>query len=82
MIQELKDLFQTQPISERYTTSKDLFVCKMTEDSSVSETCTHTLWVHILRIKMLGILIPNELVTDIILVSLPQSYSSLLMNHP
>ena len=35
-----------QPMAERYAISKDLFVCKMTEDRSVSETCTHIVWVH------------------------------------
>ncbi|KAK9109946.1 hypothetical protein Sjap_018006 [Stephania japonica] len=76
----LKEMFQQQARQERFETVKNLHSCKMTEGASVSP--------HVLKMKgyvdqldRLGFPISQELATDLILNSLPESYSQFVMNY-
>ncbi|KAK9098293.1 hypothetical protein Syun_025338 [Stephania yunnanensis] len=76
----LKEMFQQQARQERLETVRNLHSCKMTEDASVSP--------HVLKMKCyvdqldrLEFPINQELATDLILNSLPESYSQFLMNY-
>ena len=79
MIVKLKETFQQQARQERYDTTKALHSCKMAEGASVS--------AHVLKMKgyiehldRLGFPLNQELTTDLILNSLPASYSHFVMN--
>ena len=80
MIFNLKEMFQQQARQERYETTKALHSCKMAEDASVS--------AHVLKMKgyiehldRLGFPLSQELETDLILNSLPDSYGQFVMNY-
>ena len=80
MIFNLKEMFQQQARQERYETTKALHSCKMAEGASVS--------AHILKKKgyiehldRLGFPLSQELATDLILNSLPDSYGQFIMNY-
>ena len=73
MIFNLKEMFQQQARQERYETTKALHSCKMAEGASISD--------HVIKIKgniehldRLGFPLSQELATDLILNSLPDSY--------
>ena len=80
MIFNLKEMFQQQARQERYETTKALHSCKMAEGTSVS--------AHVLKMKgyiehldRLGFPLSQELATDLILNSLPDSYGQFVMNY-
>ena len=73
MIFNLKEIFQQQAKQERYETTKALHSCKVAEDASVS--------AHVLKMKgyiehldRLEFPLSQELTTNLILNSLPDSY--------
>jgi hypothetical protein len=73
-INELKNLFQQQASAERYEISQSLINCKMAEGSSVSAHLIK-LQGYIQRLEALGFPFPAEFGTDMILKSLPPSFS-------
>ena len=80
MIFNLKEMFQKQARQERYETTKALHSCKMAEGASVS--------AHVLKMKgyiehldRLGFPLSQELATDLILSSLPDSYGQFVINY-
>ena len=80
MIFNFKEMFQQQARQERYETTKALHSCKMAEGASVS--------AHVLKMKgyieyldRLGFPLSQELATDLILNSLPDSYGQFVMNY-
>lgn len=79
MVNELKNLFQKQARVERYETTKSLFSCKLPEGASVSP---HVLKMigYIDHLQRLGTTMSQELATDVILQSLPESYDGFTMN--
>ncbi|KAK8696524.1 hypothetical protein V6N13_001658 [Hibiscus sabdariffa] len=79
MIQNLKEIYERQTRQERYETSKALFQCKMSEGSLVG--------VHV--IKMMGYIqtleklrfpLKDDLATDVILQSLPDSFKPFVLS--
>ena len=79
-MQDLKDLFPKPTRVERYEISKKLFACKMVEGSSVSEHL-YRITGYMRMLNTLGCPISQELSIDLILMSLPRSYSSVIMNY-
>ena len=79
-INELKGMFQQQARAERYEISQALLDCKMAEGSSVS---AHVIKLHgyVQRLEALGVPIPVELGTDLVLKSLPPSFAGFVMNY-
>ncbi|KAL2492022.1 Uncharacterized protein Adt_27650 [Abeliophyllum distichum] len=79
IIFHLKELYDEQSRTERYETSKKLYRCMMTEGSSVS---AHVLKMigYIEKIDQLGYAMDHELSIDLILQSLPDSFSQFIMN--
>ena len=80
MVEELKTMFQTQTRAERYEISDKFYKCKMEEHSSVSEHVV-TMGGYIQRLIQLGCVIPDELITDRVLQSLPPSYKGFVLNY-
>ena len=80
MIVHLKEMFQQQARQERYETTKALHSCKMAEGASVS---THMLKMkgYTNHLERLGFPMSQELATDLILNSLPESYDQFVMNY-
>ena len=80
MIVHLKEMFQQQARQERFETTKALHSCKMAEGASVS---AHVMKMkgYIDHLERLGFPISQELVTDLILNSLPESYDQFVMNY-
>ena len=80
MIFNLKEMFQQQARQERYETTKALHSCKMAEGTSVR---THVLKMkgYIEHLDRLGFPLSQELATDLILNSLPDSYVQFVMNY-
>ncbi|KAG8492880.1 hypothetical protein CXB51_010053 [Gossypium anomalum] len=76
MIENLKELFLGQARQERFDTSKAIFQCKLVEGSPVGP---HVLKMigYIDSLSKLGFPLSQELATDVILQSLPDSYSQL-----
>ncbi|XP_040945812.1 uncharacterized protein [Gossypium hirsutum] len=74
MIQHLKELYEGQACEERYKASKALFRCKMVEGTPVG---THVLKMigYIESLEKLGFSLGVELAIDVILQSLPNSFS-------
>ena len=80
MIFNLKEMFQQQARQERFETTKALHSCKMAEGASVS--------AHVLKMKgyiehldKLKFPLSQELATDLLLNSLPDSYGQFVMNY-
>ena len=80
MIARLKEIFQEHARIERLSTIKALLSCKMVASSSVSP--------HVLKMKGYsyhlekpGLKISQELATDIILQTLPDTYDGFVMNY-
>ncbi|KAK9164200.1 hypothetical protein Syun_005102 [Stephania yunnanensis] len=80
MVITLKEMFQQQARQERFEIVKNLHSCKMTEGALVSP--------HVLKMKgyvdqldRLGFPISQELAMNLILNSLPESYSQFVMNY-
>src|SRR3954466_15232400 len=80
MVEELKTMFQTQTRAERYEISDKFYKCKMEEHNSVSEHVV-TMGGYIQRLIQLGCVIPDELITDRVLQSLPPSYKGFVLNY-
>ncbi|KAM7510984.1 hypothetical protein LguiB_009859 [Lonicera macranthoides] len=79
IILHLKELYDEQSRTERYETSKKLYRCTMAEGSSVS---AHVLKMigYIEKLGQLGFVMDHELSMDLVLQSLPDSYSQFIMN--
>ena len=79
-IVELKGIFQKQARSERFEISQSLLNYKMAEVSSVS---SHVIKLHgyVQRLGALGVPFPPGLGTDIILNSLPPSYTGIVRDE-
>ena len=75
----LQELFQESARTERYNTSRALFNCKMAEGSQVGP---HVLKMigYIERLENLGSKLNDDLAIDLILSSLPDSFSQFVMN--
>src|SRR4051812_4951030 len=80
MFEELKLIFQAHARVERYDVSDKFFSCKMEENSSVSEHILKMSGLHN-RLTQLEVNLPDEVVIDRILQSLPPSYKSFVMNY-
>ena len=72
MFEELKMVFQAHARVERYEVSDKFFSCKMEENSSISEHILKMFGLHN-RLSQLDINLPDEVVIDRILQSLPPS---------
>ncbi|KAG8497203.1 hypothetical protein CXB51_008568 [Gossypium anomalum] len=79
MIEHLKELYQGQARQERFDISKALFQCKLAEGRPVGP---HVLKMigYIESLSKLGFPLSQELATDVILQSLPDSYSQFVLN--
>ncbi|KAG8486267.1 hypothetical protein CXB51_019631 [Gossypium anomalum] len=79
MIEHLKELYQGQARQERFDISKALFQCKLVEGSPIGP---HVLKMigYIESLSKLGLSLGQELATDVILQSLPDSYSQFVLN--
>ncbi|KAK8571248.1 hypothetical protein V6N13_103377 [Hibiscus sabdariffa] len=78
MIQNLKEIFEGQARHERYETSKALFQCKMSEGSPVG---AHVIKMgYIQTLEKLGFALTDELAIDVVLQSLPHSFSQFILN--
>ena len=80
MITHLSTLFKKEARQERYELSKKLYNTKMADGSHVSEHVMKLLGYHDNLVK-LGCEINDEQMCDIVLQSLPNSYSSFVLNH-
>ena len=72
-------VFQAHARVERYEVSDKFYSCKMEENSSVSEHILKMSGLHN-RLSQLGVNLPDDVVVDRILQSLPPSYKSFVMN--
>ncbi|KAK8593576.1 hypothetical protein V6N12_045653 [Hibiscus sabdariffa] len=79
MIQNLKEIYEGQTRQERYETSKALFQCKMSEGSSVGAHVIKMMGC-IQTLEKLGFALNDELATDVILQSLPDSSNQFVLN--
>ncbi|KAK8628574.1 hypothetical protein V6N13_009161 [Hibiscus sabdariffa] len=79
MIQNLKDIYEGQARQERYETSKALFQCKMSEGAQVGAHVIKMMG-YIQTLEKLGFALNNELVIDVILQSLPDSFNQFVLN--
>ncbi|KAK8593781.1 hypothetical protein V6N12_045855 [Hibiscus sabdariffa] len=79
MIQNLKEIYEGQARQERYETSKALFQCKMSEGSPVGSHVIKMMG-YIQTLEKLGFALNDELATDVILQSLPDSFNQFVMN--
>ncbi|KAK8600471.1 hypothetical protein V6N12_050325 [Hibiscus sabdariffa] len=79
MIQNLKEIYEGQARQERYETSKALFQCKMSKGSSVGAHVIKMMG-YIQTLEKLGFALNDELATDIILQSLPDSFNQFVLN--
>ncbi|EOY04065.1 Retrotransposon protein, putative [Theobroma cacao] len=79
MILHLRELFDKEGRTERYEISKELFRCKMAEGSSVKP---HVLKMigPIERLGQLGLAMYHELSINLVLQSLPDSFSQFVLN--
>src|SRR5436190_9232298 len=80
IVVQLKNLFQAQARVERYEMIKALHECKIAEGALVS---THVIKMigYIENLKRLGFPYNRDMAIDIILQSLPPSYSSFIMTY-
>ncbi|KAK8578882.1 hypothetical protein V6N13_142156 [Hibiscus sabdariffa] len=79
MIQNLKEIYEGQARQERYETSKALFQCKMIEGSPVGAHVIKMMG-YIQTLEKLGFSLKDELATDLILQSLPDSFKPFVLN--
>ncbi|KAK8569060.1 hypothetical protein V6N12_007592 [Hibiscus sabdariffa] len=79
MIQNLKEIYEGQARQERYETSKALFQCKMSEGSPVGAHVIKMMG-YIQTLEKLGFALNDELATDVVLQSLPDSFNQFVMN--
>ncbi|KAK8931471.1 hypothetical protein KSP39_PZI016311 [Platanthera zijinensis] len=78
--EHLKKMFQGQARQDRFDVTKALFQCKMGVRDSVG---THVLKMigYIENLERLGFPLGQELTTDLILQSLPDSYEQFVLNY-
>ncbi|KAK8521659.1 hypothetical protein V6N12_031550 [Hibiscus sabdariffa] len=79
MIQNLKKIYEGQARQERYETSKALFQCKMSEGSPVGAHVIKMMG-YIQTLEKLGFALNDELAIDVVLHSLPDSFSQFILN--
>ena len=79
MLQNLREIYEGQAHQERYETSKALFQCKMTEGTPVGAHVIKMMG-YIQTLEKLGFPLKDELATDLILQSLPDSFKPFIMN--
>ncbi|KAK8685885.1 hypothetical protein V6N13_124917 [Hibiscus sabdariffa] len=79
MIQNLKEIYEGQARQERYETSKALFQCKMTEGTPMGDHIIKMMG-YIQTLEKLGFSLKDELATDLILQSLPDSFKPFVLN--
>ncbi|KAK9003614.1 hypothetical protein V6N11_084253 [Hibiscus sabdariffa] len=79
MIQNLKEIYEGQARQERYETSKALFQCKMSEGSPVGAHVIKMMG-YIQTLEKLGFALNDELAIDVVLQSLPDSFSQFILN--
>ncbi|KAK8539339.1 hypothetical protein V6N12_042968 [Hibiscus sabdariffa] len=79
MIQNLKKIYEGQARKERYETSKALFQCKMSEGSPVGAHVIKMMG-YIQTLEKLGFALNDELAIDVVLQSLPDSFSQFILN--
>jgi gag-polypeptide of LTR copia-type len=80
MIGELKNMFQEQARVKRYHVAMELFECKMTERASVSAHVQKLMGL-MEQLGKLGSTMDLQLSTNLILHSLPPSFSMFIMNY-
>ncbi|KAL4280671.1 hypothetical protein GQ457_03G019500 [Hibiscus cannabinus] len=79
MIQNLKEIYEGQARQERYETSNALFQCKMSEGSPVGAHVIKMMG-YIQMLEKLGFALNDELAIDVVLQSLPDSFSQFILN--
>ncbi|KAL4386050.1 hypothetical protein GQ457_09G016190 [Hibiscus cannabinus] len=79
MIQNLKEIYEGHARQERYETSKALFQCKMSEGSPVGAHVIKMMG-YIQTLEKLGFALNDELAIDVVLQSLPDSFSQFILN--
>ncbi|KAK8682775.1 hypothetical protein V6N13_055149 [Hibiscus sabdariffa] len=79
MIQNLKEIYEGQARQKRYETSKALFQCKMVEGSPVGPHVIKMMG-YIQTLEKLGFSLKDELATNLILQSLPDSFKPFVLN--
>jgi hypothetical protein len=79
MIQGLHGMFENQVRAKRYNISKDLFSCKLAEDSLISSHVIKMMG-YIDTLDKLGSEVKDDLTIDVILQSLLASYEPFIMN--
>ncbi|XP_075507652.1 uncharacterized protein LOC142544494 [Primulina tabacum] len=75
----LQDLYGEQTRLHRHVTNKELMTSRLREATSVHEHCVRMIGL-IEKLVGLDMVIPNELSTNIILLSLPLSFDGFVMN--
>ena len=76
----LKTLFEGQARNERFNISKELFSCRMSERDTITAHGVKVIGL-LKRLEDLGVNVAQELAVDLILSSLPESYSNFVMNY-
>ncbi|WRX27659.1 zinc finger protein [Theobroma cacao] len=79
MILHLRELFAKEGRTERYEIFKELFRCKMVEGSSIRPYVRKMNGL-IERLGQLGLAMAHELSIDLVLQSLPDSFSQFVLN--
>ena len=80
MIVALRDMFQTQPRTERFNVSKAFAETKLAEGAPVGPHVIKMVG-YTQRLEKLGFPLGQELATDFILASLPPSYGNFVSNY-
>ncbi len=80
MLEYLKVCFGAQVRQERYDVTKDLYSCKLGEKGSMVSHGVKMLGL-LRRLADFGIPVPDQLAVDLILQSLPKSYSGFIVNY-
>ncbi|PKI60596.1 hypothetical protein CRG98_019072 [Punica granatum] len=80
MIMHLRQLYPKQARYERFEISKALFQARLTEGSPIGPHVLKMI-VYVETLERLGFPLDQELATNLILQSLPDSYSQFVMNY-
>ncbi|KAI3708868.1 hypothetical protein L2E82_38397 [Cichorium intybus] len=80
MINQLKEIFQQLARTERFETVRAFHACKM-EDGQTVSSYVLKMKSHIDHLARLGVVMPEELATDMILNSLTKSFDPFVMNY-
>ncbi|XP_073133292.1 uncharacterized protein [Henckelia pumila] len=75
----LQDLYGAQTRAERFTTVKALMTARMREETSVHEHGIRMIG-YIERLVSLDMVLPHELLVDVLLLSLPNSFDGFVVN--